>query len=243
MKRCGPLALDSRATEALPICPSSSPKKSSSRLHFDRWAARYERDRTSRWLATLQEEALAALDLRADDRLLDVGCGTGAAVRRAAALVERATGVDLSPAMIARARELAPDLRNVEFHEADSEHLPFPDGAFTAVLCTTSFHHYPDPGQATREMARVLVAGGRAVIGDACSDRPATRILDLALQVFQRSHVHFQRSEELESLLAEAGLSHQATRFLWKGGYVIMAARKGGGRERLRDAIVRPPPG
>jgi SAM-dependent methyltransferase len=147
-------------------------------------------------------------------------------VRRAAPLVEHAVGVDLSPAMIARARELAADLRNAEFHEADSEHLPFPDGAFTAVLCTTSFHHYPDPGQATREMARVLVAGGRAVIGDGCSDRLAMRILDLGLRLFQRGHVHFYRSDELRRLLAGAGLSHQSSRLLWKGGYAVTAARK-----------------
>lgn len=209
------------------ISPSSSPKKASSRRRFDRWAGRYEEDRTSRWLATLQADALEALELGAHDRLLDVGCGTGAAVRRAAPLVEHAVGVDLSPAMIARARELAADLRNVEFHEADSERLPFPDGAFTAVLCTTSFHHYPDPRRASHEMARVLAPGGRVVIGDGCNDRLATRILDLALRTFQRSHVRFYRSAELASLLAESDLSHQSSRLLWKGGYVIMAARKG----------------
>jgi len=71
------------------------------------------------------------------------------------------------------------------------------------------------------------VPAGRVVIGDGCSDRLATRILDLALRLFQRSHVHLHRSEELERLLAEAGLSHQRSRLLWRGGYVIMAARKG----------------
>jgi ubiquinone/menaquinone biosynthesis C-methylase UbiE len=226
MKRCEPPASDSRATEAPPIPPSSSPKKASARRHFDRWAGRYEEDRRSRWLATLQEEALAALDLQADDRLLDVGCGTGAAVRQAAPLVDHAVGVDLSPAMIARARELAADLGDVEFHEADSENLPFPDSAFTAALCTTSFHHYPDPRRAAREMARVLAPGGRLVIGDGCSDRLATRVLDLALRTFQRSHVHFYRSEELERMLAEAGLSQQSSRLMFKGGYVIMAVQK-----------------
>jgi ubiquinone/menaquinone biosynthesis C-methylase UbiE len=203
-----------------------SAKKTSARRHFDRWASRYERDRTSRWLASLQEQALEALRLRADDRLLDIGCGTGAGVREAAARVERAVGVDLSPAMVARARELAADLPNVEFHEADSERLPFADGTFTAILCTTSYHHYPDPNQATREMARVLAPGGRLVIGDACGDRLATRVLDLVLRTFQRSHVHIYRSQELERILAEAGLSHQSTRLLFEGGYMTAAARK-----------------
>ena len=211
-----------------PLLRSRSPgaKKERARRHFDRWARRYEEDRASRWLARIQAEAVAALDLRSEDRLLDVGCGTGAAVRDAVARVERAVGVDLSPAMIARARQLAADLPNAEFQEADSERLPFADDAFTAVLCTTSFHHYPDPRRAAREMARVLEPGGRVVIGDGCSDRLATRILDTALRLFQRSHVHFHTSRELESLLAEAGLSHESSRLLWKGGYVIMTARK-----------------
>jgi hypothetical protein len=77
-------------------------------------------------------------------------------------------------------------------------------------------------------MARVLSPGGRVVIGDGCSDRFPTRIVDLGLRLVQRSHVHFYRSEDLRGLLAEAGLSHQSSRALLKGGYVIMAARKEG---------------
>jgi ubiquinone/menaquinone biosynthesis C-methylase UbiE len=204
--------------------PSS--KKEKSRRHFDRWADSYEQDRTSRWLARVQDAALATLELRGDDRLVDVGCGTGAAVRDAASLVERAVGVDLSPAMIRRARQLGAGLPGVEFHEADSERLPFPDGAFTALLCTTSFHHYPNPQQAVREMARVLAPAGRVVIGDGCSDRLITRLLDRALRLLQPSHVRFYRSYELEGLLAGAGLAKQSSRQLWQGGYVIIAARR-----------------
>jgi ubiquinone/menaquinone biosynthesis C-methylase UbiE len=63
---------------------ATSSKKTSSRRHFDRWAGRYEQDPISRWLAGRQEDALEALDLHDDDRVLDVGCGTGAAVRHAA---------------------------------------------------------------------------------------------------------------------------------------------------------------
>ena len=167
------------------------------------------------------------LELRGADRLLDVGCGTGAAVRRAAPGVERAVGADLSPAMVVRARELAAGLANVEFLEADVERLPFDDGSFTALLSTTSFHHYPDPEEAAHEIARVLEPGGRAVVGDGCSDRLAVRNLDRLLRTFQRSHVRFYRSEELVGFLAGAGLSLQDSRALWKGGYVILAARKG----------------
>jgi ubiquinone/menaquinone biosynthesis C-methylase UbiE len=201
-------------------------QKEASSRHFDRWARTYEQDATSRWLARLQDEALETLALLSDDRLLDAGCGTGAAVREVAPIVERAAGIDLSPAMIRRARELAADLPNATFEMADSEHLPFADGEFTAVLCTTSFHHYPGPERAVGEMARVLAPGGRIVIGDGCSDGLAARAFDWVLRTFQPSHVRMYRSRELEAMLVGAGLTHRTTRWMLGGGYMIMAATK-----------------
>jgi cyclopropane fatty-acyl-phospholipid synthase-like methyltransferase len=59
----------------------------------------------SRWLADRQREALEQIALVPSDVLLDVGCGTGAAVRTAASRVSRAVGVDLSAEMIAQGRE------------------------------------------------------------------------------------------------------------------------------------------
>lgn len=206
--------------------PEASGKKERSRRHFDRWARRYESDPTSRWLATLQDRALETLGLGREDRFLDVGCGTGAAVRQAAGEVERAVGVDLSPAMISRARELAAEVPSADFEEADSESLPFADGAFTAILCTTSFHHYPSPERATSEMARVLEPGGRVVIGDGATDGLPSRALDLVLRTFQASHVRMYRSRELTALLEAAGLEATSTELLVMGGYAIVAARK-----------------
>jgi ubiquinone/menaquinone biosynthesis C-methylase UbiE len=201
-------------------------QKEASSRHFDRWAGTYEEDATSRWLAGLQSAALQTLAPEPEDRFLDVGCGTGAAVRRLAPIVARAAGADLSPAMVQRARELAVDLPNANFVVADSEQLPFEDEEFTAVLCTTSFHHYPDPERAVGEMARVLAPSGRVVVGDACSDGLAARAFDWVLRTFQPSHVHTYRSRELEALLAAAGLTHRTTRWLLGGGYMIMAAAK-----------------
>ena len=67
-------------------------KVAANRRWFDRWASRYETGPISGWLAQIQDAALAALELGPDDRLLDVGCGTGAAVRRAADTVREAVG-------------------------------------------------------------------------------------------------------------------------------------------------------
>jgi ubiquinone/menaquinone biosynthesis C-methylase UbiE len=201
-------------------------KKESNRDHFDRWARDYERDPVSRWLAELQLEALDALELDAQDQLLDVGCGTGAAVRSASRVVASAVGVDLSPAMIERARALATDSPRARFIEGDVESLPLADASFSAVLCTTSLHHYPRPERAVAEMTRVLEAGGRVVIGDMTTDRLAVRLFDQLLRRVQSSHVSLRSTGELTCLLARAGLVEPVSRRLRRGLYTIISARK-----------------
>ena len=193
---------------------------------FDRWAGSYERDPFSRAIARVQREALEALELRGEDRMLDVGCGTGAAVRAAAEVAERAVGVDLSPKMLAEARERAQGLSNAEFVEGDSENLPFGDGEFTAVLCTTSLHHYPRPDVAAREFVRVLAPGGRVIVGDMTSDSVAVKIADFVCRKVEKGHVRFHRAEELGAMLADAGLERAQARSRWGGGYSITSARK-----------------
>jgi ubiquinone/menaquinone biosynthesis C-methylase UbiE len=203
-----------------------STTKADARRTFDRWSKFYERDPFSRWLGKRQLEALEALELRTGDRLLDVGCGTGAGVRAAARVVERAVGVDLSPKMLAEARERAAGLPGVEFIEGDSEQLPFGDGEFTAVVCTTSLHHYPRPEAAAAEFARVLAPGGRVVIGDGTRDAALTRLIDNLCRRFEAGHVGYQTVEGLRHLLADAGLERTEARSAWGGTYGLALARK-----------------
>src|SRR5262249_40262027 len=164
-------------------------------------AKSYESDRRSRFIAAPQQDALRALALGPDDRFLDVGCGTGAAVREAAAVAEHAVGVDLSPRMIERAKVLAADLPRAEFSVGDSEHLPFPDECFTALLCTSSFHHYPEPQRALAEMGRVLAPGGRLALADGIADRVTARAADRLLRLLDSTHVRLYRTEELLAML------------------------------------------
>ena len=205
---------------------SASGTKADARRTFDRWAGSYERDPFSRWIARQQREALEALELETGDQLLDVGCGTGAAVRAAAELVERAVGLDLSPNMLAEARERAIGLPGAEFVEGDSENLPFADGEFTAVLCTTSLHHYPRPDAAVREFARVLAPGGRLVIGDFTSDAVVCKVFDFLARRFEAGHVGLQRADGLRGLLENADLERAEIRSVWAGIYGMALARR-----------------
>jgi ubiquinone/menaquinone biosynthesis C-methylase UbiE len=196
--------------------------KASARSWFDRRAAGYESGLTSRWRDPVQQASLEALQLTAEDRLLDVGCGTGRASRTAAAMATSVVGVDLSPEMIRQARELGEGIDTVRFEVADVEELPFGESEFTAVLCSNSFHHYPNPDRAVSEMTRVLAPHGRLVIGDACSDLLAARIADAFLRRLEPGHVRLYRSTELGAFLQRARLAHVMLRRVSGSGFVIV---------------------
>ncbi|NNC91066.1 MAG: methyltransferase domain-containing protein [Acidimicrobiia bacterium] len=98
------------------------------------------------------------------DRVLDIGCGPGAAVRMAAEVAAESVGVDRADPMIDIARRRSRGLGNVRFEVGSAEALPFPDGAFTIVLAAHSFHHWEDRRAGLAEVARVLADGGRLLI-------------------------------------------------------------------------------
>ncbi len=197
-------------------------RKADAKRWFDRRAGSYDTGFTSRWRDPIQRESLAALELTPDDRVLDLGCGTGTASRAAAGTAAFVAGVDLSAEMIGRADALARGITNLRFAIADAERLPFGDEEFTALLCTNSFHHYPDPAGAVGEMARVLAPGGRLVLGDACSDLATARLADRILRVVEPGHVRLHRSDALAGFLQEAGFKHVARRRLSGGGFAIV---------------------
>jgi SAM-dependent methyltransferase len=99
--------------------------------------------------------------VRADQRLLDVACGTGVVSVTAARLGARVTGLDLTPELLDRARENARIAGvEVEWREGDAEKLPFGDAAFDVVLSQFGHIFAPRPEVAIGEMLRVLKPGG-----------------------------------------------------------------------------------
>src|SRR5271169_3074411 len=101
-------------------------------------------------------------EVKAGERVLDVACGTGVVAITAALRGAKVAGLDLTPALIERARKNA-DIAgvDVEFIEGDAEALPYPDGSFDVVLSQYGHMFAPRPAVAVREMLRVLKKGGR----------------------------------------------------------------------------------
>ena len=119
------------------------------------WAQLAERENEP-----LYERVLDAAAVRDGTRLLDVGCGSGLLAELAAARGSQVAGVDITPELLAIARERVPA---GDFRDADMSVLPFPDGSFDAVTGVNSFQFAPDPAQAFAAAAQVLRPGGRLV--------------------------------------------------------------------------------
>ena len=126
---------------------------------YNRWSVVWNLARYTN--GAIYNTALMLLEHR-HRKVLDVGCGTGLMTARLAATGRQIVGVDISAAMIKRARRTN-DPR-IEFTLGDAERLPFPDHSFDAVINLISFHHYPDPSRAAAEFRRVLQPGGRLVL-------------------------------------------------------------------------------
>lgn len=125
---------------------------------WQRAAAAYE-DNFAPATAPFIQPLLDAAEITAGARILDVACGPGHVAAVAAARGARAQGLDFSAAMVRIARAAHPD---IVVTEGDAEDLPYPDGAFDAVVSSFGMHHVPRPEAALAQARRVLAPGGCA---------------------------------------------------------------------------------
>lgn len=118
----------------------------------------------------LREEILARAAPSPEDRVVDVGSGTGLLTLAAAPRVARVTAIDISPAMCdyLAAKAASADLDNVDCVVASAISLPLVDESAEVVISNYCFHHVSDEDKlrVLREIRRVLVPGGRLVFGD-----------------------------------------------------------------------------
>lgn len=110
---------------------------------------------------------LEALQLKAGESVLDVGCGTGLLAHDMAGLVGgdgRVTGIDISEDMLALAGQRCADSPHVALKRSEAEAVPEADDSFDAAVCAQVLLYLSDVPRALQEMHRVLKAGGRVAI-------------------------------------------------------------------------------
>ena len=141
---------------------------------------------------TVWADLLDRLELKGDERLLDIGCGRGAVLLMAAQRLPRgrAVGVDVwstkdqsgnAEQATRQNAELEGVADRVELHTADMRELPFDDGSFDVVVSSLAIHNVPGAGErarALREAARVLKKGGKLTILDVRNTHAYARELE-----------------------------------------------------------------
>jgi ubiquinone/menaquinone biosynthesis C-methylase UbiE len=159
---------------------------------------------------------------RDGDRVLDVACGTGLVANRVnlvSAKVCAVTGVDINEGMLNAARSNP----QIEWRQGSATALPFEDGVFDVALCQQRLQYFPDRAAAMREMARVLVPGGRIALNvwgrlerqpfhAALIDGIAKFLGAEARSAFDLAFA-LNTAEELKTLASSAGLTNIRVRF------------------------------
>src|SRR5262245_28370409 len=179
----------------------------------------------------------------ADDSL-DVACGAGVVACHFASVVRSATGIDITPAMIEKARIRQKDtgLTNVKWDIGDVRRLPYPDSSFSIVTSRYAFHHIPEPKPVLREMVRVCRPGGVVAVCDICVSedvRKAERFNELE-RLNDPTHVRGLPLSEHLALFEKAGLGEPRIA-RYKLDFVVARMQKALGHtsEHARDAEGR----
>jgi ubiquinone/menaquinone biosynthesis C-methylase UbiE len=132
------------------------------RLEFNDWARAGRGEGMEKGHRPLGEQAIELMEIPADARVLDVGCGSGWATRLMAqrATAGRVVGIDISDEMIKLAADTSSAFNNVEFRVASAENLPFADREFSHAFSMESLYYYNNMLEALQEIRRVLSPGG-----------------------------------------------------------------------------------
>jgi ubiquinone/menaquinone biosynthesis C-methylase UbiE len=153
--------------------------------------------------------------LEPGDRVLDLGCGPGAALAAASKVVDpsQLAGVDPTPGFISQCRRRFP---TADIRLGSAEEIPFEDGRFTVAWTIASFHHWVDPDSGLAEMWRVLAGGGRVLVAE---------------DLVRRAGGHGVAEDEIDRFAARieragfAGIRVEAVRRRW-GRMIVVTGRK-----------------
>jgi ubiquinone/menaquinone biosynthesis C-methylase UbiE len=150
------------------------------------------------------------------ESILDIGCGTGRLLRKAAKRwpAARLTGVDPAEGMVEEARRLTPQ---AQFLVSPAESIPLSDASVDLVFSTLSFHHWQDQAQAVKQVARLLHPGGVFVLVDLLPPLGLDKIFQHGRQVHPSA---------VSGMFAQAGLEVEAQRRMVGHFLIVTVGRR-----------------
>ena len=180
---------------------------------FTKAADKYESDHVGVYNLCKKDypDILAEIEKEPFTDLLDAGCGTAPML---SLLTERFpdahfTGIDLTPKMVEVAK--AKNLPNTTLVCGDCENLPFEEDAFDVIICSQSFHHYPNPEAFLKSVRRCLRRSGRLILRDMTMGEGLihwfVNTIELpVLNLLGYGDVHCYNRKELQELCDRTGL-------------------------------------
>jgi ubiquinone/menaquinone biosynthesis C-methylase UbiE len=197
-------------------------EKESKGLSLDYLAEHYDKI-TPAEKSKFRRKQIDMLNLRKGEKVLEVGCGTGALsilAKRVTGETGIVQGMDLAPKMIAKAQSKA-RASNLEigFQCASIDALPYPDEFFDAVISSFMYHHLPVElkPRGLEEIYRVLKKGGRFFLCDFCSPHYLTMPLMYIMLMWMVSTRH-QLFGKLPGMIEESSFGH--TKLIKKGWFL-----------------------
>lgn len=182
--------------------------KKESQESFDRQALTYDMDRNDSHAREQYSIILQKMENFRFANVLDVGCGTGEILKRIHKRYPEVslTGVDISEKMLEVAKVKIGNKATLLW--ADAEMLPFSDATFDLIVCSDSFHHYPNPQKVLAEFRRVLKGGGNLLICDYSIGFPLRQLMNLFIRFSHDGDVHIYSKEEITKLVIQASFSN-----------------------------------
>src|SRR5450830_1708411 len=170
---------------------------------WDSWSKSFDR-KIYDFFRFMQKRTISLTALKEKDYFLDIGCGTGWAVRHASKIIKengKAFGIDLSPKMVEIAKSNSQNNQNVFFFQANAENLPFEDNFFDTL-------------KVLDEVFRVLKKEGEIYILDVTTDGFLAKMLDKVFQKKEQEHVKYYSTQEFKEFYAKANLNYIASKLI-----------------------------
>lgn len=171
---------------------------------YDSLAHHYDK-RWQHYIAATLKGTLKRLAINPNDRLLDIGCGTGSLLQAISANYPSVgmVGLDISREMLRIACNK--QINKCNFITGQVQFLPFQSNSFDIVVSSNAFHYWRSPESCLKEILRVLKPKGRIIITDWCDDYVACKICDVFLRLFNHAHFKTYGKDACELLLQKAG--------------------------------------